>query len=29
MPRIRIWQDLHLFRPDADASYVRIWVTTV
>ncbi len=24
MPRIRSWQDLHLFRPDADARYEHI-----
>jgi len=24
MPRIRSWQDLHLFRPDADARYKHI-----
>jgi len=24
MPRIRSWQDLHLFRPDADARYQHI-----
>ena len=24
MPRIRSWQDLHLFRPDADARFEHI-----